>query len=250
MTKVSLHRFVGLPQRFLVSLGLGLGLLTLGAIAPPPSPTQDAAKLSPKPVTPGYDVLPSTLDETGTFWEIANEANTAVDETNTVANKANTVTNEADTVTIEDAVDAVANEADTAANEANTVANEANPADVEKTLTVTVYTPTETCEGFQSQQQVIAADKAITQVVHFLLTGQSNNLVNFELSGYRIQTEDVGKSITVDFRRAPNAERHFVSLSMCEQSVLFGSLQKTLLENPALGVDTVRFTERGRSIQI
>ena len=130
------------------------------------------------------------------------------------------------------------------------MANEANPADAEQTLTVTVYTPTETCDGFQSQQQVIAADKAVPQIVHFLLSDQADNLVNFDLSGYRIQTEDADRSITVDFRRSPNAERHFISLSICEQQVLFGSLQKTLLENPALDVDTVRFTERGRSIQI
>ena len=36
MTKVSLHRFAKLPQRFSLALGLGLGILTVGAIAPPP----------------------------------------------------------------------------------------------------------------------------------------------------------------------------------------------------------------------
>ena len=30
MTKVSLHRFAKLPQRFLLAFGLGLGILTVG----------------------------------------------------------------------------------------------------------------------------------------------------------------------------------------------------------------------------
>lgn len=124
------------------------------------------------------------------------------------------------------------------------------PASSTDTLTVTVYTPDANCEAFESQQRAIAADKAVPDVVRLLLVDQVDNLVNFDLSGYRIQTEAQSNTLTVDFRRDPDAERHFISLSICEQQVLFGSLRKTLLENPALDVDAVRFTERGRPIQI
>ncbi|MEM9004415.1 MAG: hypothetical protein AAGE59_12935 [Cyanobacteria bacterium P01_F01_bin.86] len=207
MTKASLHRFARLPQRFLVSLGLGLGLLTVGAIAPPPSPTQDNGLPAPQPVRTDYGALAVAVNETETLWQIIDE---------TVEPASPTI----------DAVD---------------------PANI---LTVTVYTPTATCEGFESQQRAIAADQAVPQLVQLLLADQVNNLVEFDLSGYRIQTEQTGNSITVDFRRAPGADRHFISLSICEQLVLFGSLRKTLLENPALDIDVVRFTEKGRLIEI
>ena len=205
MTKVSLHRFAGLPRRFFVSLGLGIGLLTVGAIAPPPSPTQDAAPrtpasqpvapLSPQFIDPEYEQLPSTLNATDVLWQTA----------------------------------------------------QANAPDL---LPVTFYTPTNTCEGFQTQEQAIVADTAIAQIVHTLLADQSPHLLDFELAGYRVQPGPKGSSITIDFRRAADAQRHFVSLSICEQQVLFGSLRKTLVENPALNINSVRFTERGRLIQI
>ncbi|MEL7313508.1 MAG: hypothetical protein AAFN08_00985 [Cyanobacteria bacterium J06559_3] len=204
MTKVSLHRFARLPQRFLVSLGLGIGLLTVGAIAPPPSPTQDEPAAIPQPVITDYAVLTAALNEIETLWE-----------------------------TIDETVDDIP-----------------SPSDSTETLTVTLYTPDSNCEAFEPQERAIAVDKAVPDVVRLLLVDQVDNLVNFDLSGYRIQTEAQSNTLTVDFRRDPDAERHFISLSICEQQVLFGSLRKTLLENPALDVDAVRFTERGRPIQI
>ncbi len=204
MTKVSLHRFARLPQRFLVSLGLGIGLLTVGAIAPPPSPTQNEPAALPQPAITDYTALTAALNEAETLWE-----------------------------TIDETVDDIP-----------------PPASSTDTLTVTLYTPDANCEAFESQQRAIAADQAVPELVRLLLADQVGSLVNFDLSGYRIQTEAQSNTLTVDFRRDPDAKRHFISLSICEQRVLFGSLRKTLLENPVLDVDAVRFTERGRPIQI
>jgi hypothetical protein len=117
-------------------------------------------------------------------------------------------------------------------------------------LTVNLFTPTETCETFQGHEQKIAADQAIPQIVHLLLTEQTPNLLDFELAGYRLQTSNQGNHVTIDFRRKPGAKRHFISLSLCEQLVLFGSLRKTLLENPQLHIREVEFTERGRPIML
>lgn len=195
MTKISLHRFAGLPQRFLVSLGLGMGLLTFGALAPLPSATQDAPQPQRQLVATRYGNLLATVNTNEILVETAKE--TAPD-----------------------------------------------------TITITLYTPTAICEGFQTEEKAIVEDKAIPQIVHFLIADQTSNLLDFELAGYRIQPGEKGNSITIDFRRKPDAQRHFISLSMCEQLALFGSLRKTLLENPALDIDSVRFTERGRLIQI
>jgi len=195
MTNVSLHCFARFPQRFLVSLGLGIGLLTVGAIAPPPSSTQEATPPIRQPTIPQYERLPGTLIAVDDFW---------------------------DTVKVH----------------------------TPDLLMVTIYTPDATCEEFQGAEQAIAADKAIPQIVHFVLAEQTAHLLDFELAGYRLQPDSKGHTLTIDFRRTPDAQRHFISLSMCEQRVLFGSLQKTLTENPALGVSTVQFTERGRPIRI
>lgn len=118
------------------------------------------------------------------------------------------------------------------------------------TVTVRLYSPTATCDGFQTQDTVVAADKAITQVVHQVLAEQTPHLRNFELAGYRIQSGAGGKRLTIDFRRTANAQRQFISLSICEQGALFGSLRRTLLENPVFAIDDVDFSENGRSIQL
>ena len=123
----------------------------------------------------------------------------------------------------------------------------ATPADL---LTITLYTPTAACDTYAGEPKAIAADKAIPQIVHFLLADQMPHLLDFELSGYRIVPGGKGNTVTIDFRRKPDATRHFISLSICEQRVLFGSLRETLLQNPALGIDDVTFTEQGRPIQL
>ena len=211
MTKVSLHRFAKLPQRCLLALGLGMGILTVGAIAPPPSLTEEA----PTPQTTNVDryfaQLPQTLGATDSLWQ------------------------EADRYGVEIA-------------KGDSQKPPSAPVTQPDLLTITLYTPTASCETYGGEAKAISADKAIPQIVHFLLTDQTPNLLDFELSGYRILPGSKGNTVTIDFRRKPDATRHFISLSICEQRVLFGSLRETLLQNPELGIDDVTFTEQGKPI--
>ncbi len=195
MTKVSLHRLAGLPQRFLVALGLSLGLLTIGAIAPPPSETEEQPP-TPTSLQASYGALADTLQASQTFWVTA-------------------------------------------------------PAQIPDVLTVTLYTPDAACDGYQTEERTVVAAKAIPQIVHFLLAEQTPHLLNFELAGYRLQPSGPnGHRLVIDLRRSPTAQRQFISLSLCEQLVLFGSLRQTLLSNPVLQIHEVEFTERGRPIAI
>lgn len=195
MTKVSLHRFARLPQRFLLALGLGIGILTAGAIAPPPSLTEEAPTPQTTKVDRYFTELPQALESTETLWRSA-------------------------------------------------------PITLPDLLSVTLYTPTASCETYEGKTKAVVQDQAIPQIVHSLLTDQTPQLLDFELAGYRILPGPKGDTVTLDLRRKPNAQRHFISLSICEQRVLFGSLRETLLQNPVLGIQAVEFTEQGRPIQL
>lgn len=202
MTNVSLHWFARLPRRFFLSLGLGVGLLTLGAIAPPPSPTQDTAATpleQPTPLVAGYSSLLTAVDAPEALWQASSTA-------------------------------------------------ASTPPTPEQSIVF--YTPAQDCTAFQTETRSVAADKAVPQIVHYLLTEQTGHLLDFELAGYRLQPGENGNTLTIDFRRAPGAERQFVSLSVCEQLALFGSLRKTLVENASLNIDAVQFTERGQLLQL
>ncbi|MGF1458583.1 MAG: hypothetical protein ACFBSG_06100 [Leptolyngbyaceae cyanobacterium] len=197
MTKVSLHRFAKLPQRFLWALGLGVGILTAGAIAPPPSMTETEVKAS-------ATVLHLERQYTATI-------NAAI-----------------------------------AAEIFGDLAQLNAPAP----LTVTLYTPTPSCDRYQGKEAAIVLAKAIPQVVHFLLAEQTPKLIDFELDSYQIQQNPKQQSIRIDLRRHPQARRHFISLSICERRILFGSLRETLLNNPDLQIREIQFTEGGQPIQI
>ncbi|RZM76522.1 hypothetical protein [Leptolyngbya iicbica] len=208
MTKVSLHRFAKLPQRFLLALGLGLGILTVGAIAPPPSLTEETP--TPKTIAIEPNFAPLTATSTGPTALLNTAQRIHMD-----------------------------------------ISRTASPdGDGAKLLTVTLYTPTASCDAYKGDRKAVAADQAIAQIVHALLTEQTSNLLDFELAGYRILPGDQGNTLTIDFRRQPGATRHFISLSICEQQVLFGSVRETLLQNPELGISAVIFTEQGQPIQL
>lgn len=193
MTKVSLHRFVQLPQRFLVALGVGLGILTIGAIAPIPSATEAAVKANAIAIAPAFRDLLTTLEATDTLWRTA-------------------------------------------------------PTALPDLLNVTLYTPGESCTTYEGKPHAVVAGQAMPQVVQTLVTQQTPLLLDFDLAGYRVLPSHQGTTVTIDFRRPSEASRHFVSLSICEQRLLLGSLRETLLQNPALGVKTVKFTEQGRAL--
>lgn len=201
MNKVSIHRFARLPGQMMGALGLALGVLGLGAIAPIPTPTQALPQGADYPIRAARP-LQGLATGTAAGQILAHRVRSQP------------------------------------------------PAGL---MTVTLYTPMPTCEGYQGVERAIAIDKAIPQIVHYLLAEQSRNLLHLELSGYRIQTTPLAnnaKSVTLDLRVAPGSPRQLISLSICEQQALFGSIRKTLLENDSLGIESVQFTETRQPVAL
>ncbi len=66
----------------------------------------------------------------------------------------------------------------------------------------------------------------------------------FKLESYQVNIN--GSTATVDMQLAPSSQRQFVSLSSCEQRALFGSVEKTLLNNADWNVSAVKFTSNGK----
>jgi hypothetical protein len=90
----------------------------------------------------------------------------------------------------------------------------------------------------------VPADSALEAAVGEVIKAQSN--VDFAIAGYRVRV-DQGVA-TVDFRVAPDSPRQIVSLSSCEQFVLFGGISETLTKNSQFKVQEVRFSDRGEEI--
>lgn len=122
------------------------------------------------------------------------------------------------------------------------------PTSTEKMVPVTVYKADSDCQSLVPEKVEVPAKSSVEaatgKVVERYDTG------DFDLAGYRVNVDAKTGVATIDFRLAPNSKRRFVSLSSCEQFALFGSLKKTLTSNPAWKIKEVRFTERGKQIEI
>jgi uncharacterized protein YbdZ (MbtH family) len=195
MTKVSIARVSPLARRLGISLGLGLGILVVGAIAPPPAPLSAVADTEAL-ASLGGDRLVQALEAAAQLWQ--------------------------------DAAQII-------------------PSDW---ITVTRYGINATCDGFIAQGQTTLDPDDLTALVGDILQDPRQTLDGLELSGYRVQRSPGTPTVTIDFRINPDSPRQLVSLSSCEQMILLGSLRKTLLDNPELGIDTVRFSDRGEPIQL
>ncbi len=194
MTTASIHWFSRFPRRLVSAFGLGVGILVVGAIAPPPAPLQA-----------GVNPTATALQALGMGRVVQPQPLAPVD------------LQQIDAPTI---------------------------------LNIALYTPGASCAGFMPTVLTVPADQAVATVVHHVLTDPALALVGFDLSGYRVLQDAARGTVTVDFRLAPQAPRQFVSLSVCEQQIVLGSVRKTLLDNPALAVSTVQFTERGRPLSL
>lgn len=115
-----------------------------------------------------------------------------------------------------------------------------------KTVALNIYQVDSQCETLVPEPVAVPADSPLESAVGTVL--KQTDSADFELVGYRVQVNPKSGVATVDFRLSPNSRRKFVSLSMCEQFALFGSLRKTLTNNSRLKIKTVRFTERGQEI--
>jgi len=101
------------------------------------------------------------------------------------------------------------------------------PTDTVKTITLNIYRTDSQCE-------------TLIPVVAQVSSG------DLDLAGYRVNLNN--GIATIDLRLSPDSQRQFVSLSICEQLALFGGIRKTLVENPRLNIQDVRFTDKGQDI--
>lgn len=115
-------------------------------------------------------------------------------------------------------------------------------------IALNIYHPDSQCQTLIPEKVTVSAETPITHAVGKVLESSSSS--DFDLAGYRVNLDLNKRIVTIDFRLAPNSQRQFVSLSMCEQFALFGSLRKTLLDNPQLKIKDVRFTHQGREIKL
>lgn len=118
------------------------------------------------------------------------------------------------------------------------------PADAVETITLNIYRTDSQCETLIPEPVTVAAETPVTASVGTVVTQVSSG--DLDLAGYRVNLNN--GIATIDLRLSPDSQRQFVSLSMCEQLALFGSIRKTLLENPRLNIKDVRFTDKGQEI--
>lgn len=111
-------------------------------------------------------------------------------------------------------------------------------------VTVSVYTIDDQCNDFVEQSVQVPSDQAMNEAIGKAMGAVDYNA--FKLDGYQVNIS--GSTAIVDMKLAPGSERQFVSLSSCEQRALFGSVEKTLLDNADWNVDAVKFTDSGKEL--
>ncbi|HEY9816935.1 MAG TPA: hypothetical protein V6D20_14220 [Candidatus Obscuribacterales bacterium] len=131
-----------------------------------------------------------------------------------------------------------------------------SPSEMEDTVETTVENPVETtiitlyllddqCLDFAPQPLSVPKDTALAATVDYLLATQTPD--ELSLLGYRVQHQD--RTLTLDIRLSSQSRRSLEALSLCEQTALFGSLQRTLTQHPDWNIDAVNFTQGGTSLQ-
>ncbi len=116
------------------------------------------------------------------------------------------------------------------------------------TIALNIYHPDSQCETLIPEKVAVSADTPVTNAVGKVLELATSS--DFDLAGYRVNLDLNKRVVTIDFRLSPNTKRQFVSLSTCEQFALFGTLRKTLIDNPQLKIKDVRFTNQGQEIRL
>jgi hypothetical protein len=133
--------------------------------------------------------------------------------------------------------------------EASTPTSETSPVKVAKATTtakaINIYKVDAQCNGLFPQKVEVSgpvdANAAVGQVI------ANSNSPDFRVVNYRVNVEN--GTATIDLRLPANAKRPFSALSACEQLELFGSLEKTLTNNPSLQVQSVRFRDGEKELQ-
>lgn len=116
------------------------------------------------------------------------------------------------------------------------------------TITVNIYHADSQCQTLVPEKVGVPSETSLDAAVGEVLKQASSG--DFDLAGYRVSLNPKTGVATVDLRRTPNSQRHFLSLSTCEQFALFGSLRKTLVDNSQFQVKDVQFTEQGEDLYL
>jgi hypothetical protein len=114
-----------------------------------------------------------------------------------------------------------------------------------KTIPINVYQLDSQCNKFETTKATVPANQPVTQAIAQTL--EKANSESLGVAGYRVKV--ASRVATIDFRSIPNARKSLSTLANCEQLALFGSVRRTLTQNPALKIKSVRFTDRGQLIK-
>jgi hypothetical protein len=107
-----------------------------------------------------------------------------------------------------------------------------------------IYRADNQCNALVSEKvdlPAATADAAVGRVI------ANSNSPDFRLVGYRVKVDN--GTATVDLRLPDGSKRPFNALSACEQLEFFGSMEKTLLGNPSLKIQAVRFRDGQKELQ-
>lgn len=113
-----------------------------------------------------------------------------------------------------------------------------------RTTTVTLYQIDSQCLKLVPTKASVPVDAPMEGAIDQILAAQDSG--DFSLAGYRLRLVD--GVATIDLRPVAGSKRSVASLSFCEKMALLGGIQKTLMSNPAWGVKSVQFTEKGREV--
>lgn len=111
-------------------------------------------------------------------------------------------------------------------------------------IAVNLFYPDSNCEALVPEPITVPKDRSLEAAVERAIEQAESG--DFDLAGYRVSVNN--GVATIDLRLSPDSPRHFLSMTACEQFALFGSLRKTLLDNPQWNIKDVRFTENGEDI--
>lgn len=118
------------------------------------------------------------------------------------------------------------------------------PSAIGKTVTLNIYQLDNQCNKFLSTKTAVSANQPVTQAIAKTLEKANSDVL--DVAGYRVRVK--AGVATLDLRPTATAKRSLRSLSNCEQLALFGSLRRTLTQNPRLKIKSVQFTDRGQPI--
>jgi hypothetical protein len=116
------------------------------------------------------------------------------------------------------------------------------------TVAINIYQVDSQCNDFIAERVNLPQSNSLEMAVAKVIEKSSIN--EFNLASSKVTTDPQTGMATVDFQVAANSKRRFISLSSCEQFNLFGSLRKTLIDNPNWQIKDVRFTEGGKELAL